>query len=177
MYLKKYYMLDLEDYIRQNYIPDGDSVRFKTPWRPVLNNRIDNYYRNGDNVYWTNAEYTDPSGDPLIYEADAETFMIAVGTGYAKDKNYVYYPYRQLSDAPIYQYMRPLVHCPAGIVYEANPETFQCLGWGFATDGKRMFFRGREIQWDNDFFDPAVCRRMNDLLGKFVWDLNNPVAP
>ncbi len=176
VYIEKYYMPDLEDYIRHNYVIEGDSVRFNTQWRPVLNNRIDHYYRDGENVYWTNAEYTNPTGDPLIYEADAETFMIAIGTGYAKDKSHVYYPYRQLKDAPIYQYMPPLANCPAGIVYDANPETFQCLGWGFATDGKRMYFQGRKIRWEKAFYDPAVCRRMYDLLGKFVCDLNNPIS-
>ena len=177
-YIKKYYKKDLEDYIRNNYISEGDSIRFNTQWRPVLNNRIDNYYCDGNDIYWSNAEYTNPSNDPFIYEADAETFMIAVGTGYAKDKNHVYYPRYPLRNSDvIYQYMPRLSRCPVDIVYNANPETFQCLGWGFATDGDHMYFEGREIQWEKAFYDPAVCKRMYEMHRKFEGDYSTPVNP
>ena len=153
----------LEDYIRHYYVPDGDSVKYNTRWLPVLNRRVDNYYRVDKKIYWSDAECYSSTNDPAVENADAETFQIAFGTGYAKDKNHVYYPLAPYITDELYEYMPNLSKSPVGIVHGANPETFRCLGYGFATDGNLMFYNGEQIQWDNAYFDPAMARRIRDL--------------
>lgn len=147
----------------QGRIPD--SIKDMTKWVKVGSRRIGYYYRKGDKVYWSDAEINHHDEFvPPIAEADAETFVIAVGTNYAKDKNHVYW-WSYDEDIIEYDEWPDGGESPVEILKGADPKAFRSLGSGFACDESKMYFEGEEIEWDDRFFDPAVCRLVGSMWG------------
>lgn len=146
-----------------NIVRDGDSLTYLTRWVKVESEMIDYYYRQGDSVYWSNAYQETRKNVPAIQGADAETFMVAKGTDYAKDKNNVYYP-EGINYWDNYDSEWPEGRIsPIRIVQGADPKTFRCLGYSFAMDKTQMFFEGRYICWNPLLFNPENCRIFNSI--------------
>lgn len=151
----------------KNIVRDGDSLIYLTRWVKVGAEEIDYYYRQGDSVYWSNTDKETRKNVPAIPGADAETFMVAKGTDYAKDKNNVYYPeginyWDDYSDWP------EGMPSPVKIVQGADPETFSCLGYSFAKDKSKMFFEGRYIWWNSLLLNPENCRIFDCIWGSMA---------
>jgi hypothetical protein len=96
---------------------------------------VDGYTRIGDSIFGGEIAC---NVEPLK-NIDIKTFKVLAGTLYAKDTNHVYYPL----EIPCIDYDDCGV-CYYGkvIIETANPETFSYLGKEYATDCKRVYFRG-----------------------------------
>lgn len=109
---------------------------------------IDGYFIYNNEVYGSYVtcpqeyKYCEP-----LQGVDIESFQVCEGTGYAKDKNFVYYPISIIcEDAENWS----LCYFEDYIVKNATPTNFIYLGDGYGISGKRLFFEGKEIQWDYD---------------------------
>jgi hypothetical protein len=112
----------------------------KTAWTILQKNEcIDKYTRIGDSIFGGEIAC---DIEPLK-NLDAKSFQVLPGTGYAKDKNHVYFPINtssiDYSDCGVCFFEEILVE-------NANPVTFQYLGKDYATDGKLVFFRGQLLE-------------------------------
>ena len=147
-----------------------DSIKDMTEWVSVSTKRVNNYYRKGDFVYWSDA-YINQNDEyvPKISGADANTFMIDIGSQYAKDQNNVYW-WEYDEDVLEYDEWPAGHYSPVEIIKGADSRTFRSLGSGFACDKNTMYFRGRKIEWDNRFFDPDVTKRVANLYWRFYFD-------
>lgn len=109
--------------------------------------RIDGYWNHNGKIYGGNFEDVpvDELDEIQPLDCDAETLEIAIGTGYARDKNHVYYPYQVLAiDTELYGFEI----FNGYIVQDADPETIKYIGTELAMDRDRMYIRGKEIPWD-----------------------------
>ena len=101
--------------------------------------QIDGYTRIGDSIFGGEIA----CDIKPLKNVDAKSFQILVGTGYAKDKNCVYYPINtsciDYSDCGVCFFEQILVK-------NANPLSFKYLGKDYATDWKLVFFRGQLLQ-------------------------------
>jgi hypothetical protein len=84
---------------------------------------------------------------------DKGSLRVSRSSGYAKDKNHVYYPlgvdYLSEpgdSDCPMSVGMR-VTRC---IIEEADPATFKVIGNGYAIDSRYMYYEGYVIRWDKE---------------------------
>lgn len=129
---------------------DYEKYQDLSVWVPCDTIIIDCYWRDKDSVYWDNSIL------PIklqIKEADPESFEVAQGTYYARDKNYVYFPIYLFSSLCLDTEWNPDMVSLATIIDGADPKTFKCIGEGFAVDKTHMYFFGEEIPWDNKFLD------------------------
>ena len=147
-----------------------DSIKDMTEWVPVSSKRVNNYYRKEDFVYWSDA-YINQNDEyvPKVSDADANTFMIDIGSNYAKDQKNVYW-WEYDEDVLEYDEWPAGHYSPVGIIKGADSRTVRSLGSGFACDKNTMYFRGRKIEWDNRFFDPNVTKRVANLYWRFYFD-------
>jgi len=114
-------------------------VENNAEWTPIRNDeKIDGYTRIGDSIYGGEIAC---NISPLK-GIDIETFKVYPGTKYAKDKNHVYFPLKincvDYEDCGVCYYSTIIID-------GANPSTFKYLGNDYATDGKKVFFRGNLI--------------------------------
>ena len=134
---------------------DIDAIKDMAEWLSVDTADIDCYYRIGDKVYWSQDLKEYREHNPPIAEADANTFVIANGTHYAKDKDHVYYPIGMYDGFEI-----DLIGWPeeswAKIIEGADPATFKYIGHGIAADKDNMYYKGERIMWDNELLDPWI---------------------
>ena len=79
---------------------------------------------------------------PHLENSDSPSFMICLGTKYAKDKHQVYYPIEStcfdgedLGGCYFTKY----------IINGADPNTFKYIGYGFTMDKKNIYRYGRKI--------------------------------
>lgn len=103
---------------------------------------INGYTRIGDSIFGGEIAC---NVEPLK-GIDIKTFLVLPGTGYAKDKNNVYYPL----EIPCIDYTDCGVCFYGKVIMEnVNVESFEYLKKEYATDGKNVYFRG-ELMPDAD---------------------------
>ncbi|MBC8757247.1 DKNYY domain-containing protein [Kordia sp. YSTF-M3] len=128
------------------YTPEGiidkteELIQKKQQWTSLNDKeRVDGYTRIGDAIFGGEIAC---NVKPLK-GIDVQTFKVFAGTSYAKDKNHVYYPLRQLcidyTDCGVCYYSDI-------IITSANVENFRYLGKEYATDGKNVYFRGELLK-------------------------------
>ena len=167
-----------ENYSESDEIPKHipDSVLHRVKWVSVGHEKIENFYRVADNVYWSDEDTDFNASDYNAVEySDADSFRIALGTRYAKDKKYVYWT-KFMRDPLKYKYdyekQETLLlsgnKAPVIVMWGADPETFVALGYGFACDKNSMYFEGEEIGWDDVFFDAENCRQAVEIWKDFT---------
>lgn len=112
------------------------------------------YHRRGNWIYsgyFIGKPDDDRSYHPM-QEIDVNTFMVCVGSDYAKDENYVFYPIESICEDGEYEdgtgwggmYVRRY------IVDGADPKSFKYLGNGYGIDRRQMYHDGEKIPWDYD---------------------------
>lgn len=114
---------------------------------------IDGYILNNNHIYGGEFDYVkDLKGIPPLEGVDIKTFEVCKGSGYARDKNHVYYPIRILAcDGEGYGYLCYVEYIVKtnyfyGLVsIYANPHSFKYIGNGYAVDGSTMYYRGRKL--------------------------------
>ena len=167
-----------EFYFKSDYNPKyiPDSVLHRVKWVSVGHEKIENFYRIADNVYWSDEDTDFNASDYNTVEySDADSFRIALGTRYAKDKNYVYWTKFRRSP-PIYMYddekqETRLVSgnkAPVIVMWGADPETFVALGYGFACYKNSIYFEEKKIDWDDGLFGLENCRQTVEVWKDFV---------
>lgn len=104
----------------------------------IYNNEVYGSYVSGPQDY----KYCEP-----LQGVDTESFLVCAGTGYAKDKDFVYFPiFITCEDSENWS----LCYFEDYIVKNANPANFSYLGNGYAVSGRRLFYEGKEIPWDKE---------------------------
>lgn len=94
------------------------------------------YVRHGDDVRCGEADA------PPMVGVDAARFEVLGETGYARDPSGVYYPIRQICiDGEDFGYCT----CSEYRVVDAVAQDFRYLGRDYATDGRRVYFRGEVV--------------------------------
>lgn len=117
---------------------------------------IDSYWRFKDSVYGADEMDVYNYHDLCFLEplkVDAKNIEVCKGSGYARDKEHVYYPYRKIFVDYDYYPDGLLFHGPffdKYLIKNAHPSTFKYIGNGYGVDGRRMFYNGEEISWDDD---------------------------
>jgi len=108
-------------------------------WINIKENQyFDEYTRKNNNIY---CGETGCRAKPME-GIDISTFKVLPGSGYAKDKNNVYYPISITCD----DYTDcGVCFCDKYVINNVNTESFRYLKKDYATDGERVFFRGQEI--------------------------------
>lgn len=140
-----------------------DSIVDLTEWVPIGSKRVQYYYQKGGFVYWSDADINkNDQYVPMIPEADASSFMIALGTEYAKDKNNVYW-WMYDEDYIEYDEWPEGFPSPVSIIEGADAGTFRSLGSGFGCDKNKMYYLGEEIVWNDRYFDPNVTKVIANL--------------
>ena len=109
---------------------------------------IDGYTKIGNTIYGC---YMDSIIDYHHFDSltnvDVSTFEVCVGSGYARDKNHVYYPLRVVCvDAETWGGC----YFEEYIIKKVSPNSFKYIKNGYAIDGNKMYFEGKEIKWHND---------------------------
>jgi hypothetical protein len=74
---------------------------------------------------------------------DIESFEVSPGSSYARDKYHVYYP---IEKTCIDYATCGICYCSSYLLTEVSSKSFEYLGSDYATDGKRVFFRGELIK-------------------------------
>ncbi len=154
---------------KKHQIPE--SVKSGNNWEKLGSKKIGNFCRIGEKIYWSGDEtgnYVDNRN--LIKEADAESFQLAPGQNYAKDRFHVYWvSYQVPMMAYAYDsdkkstYSTSTNLTPVEVVSGADPMTFELLGYGFACDENKMYFEGQPIEWDEKLFNANVCKSTVEL--------------
>ena len=120
--------------------------QFTTPEDKTQNNwielkegqSIDGYTKKNNQIY---CGETKCNAKPMS-GVDVTTFRICPGSQYAKDKNYVYYPINIIcidyTDCGV-------CYCDKYIIKNVDVHNFTYLEKDYATDKKKVFFRGEEI--------------------------------
>lgn len=156
--------------IEENEKIDDAQKSSQEKWADLSTKRIQCFYRKGDKVYWSDAEVNrDDKNVPPITGADAETFKIAIGSAYAKDKNHVYW-WEYDEDVEEYDEWPEGYYVPVVIMFDADPKTFRYLGGEFGCDKNKMYFRGKEIDWDKKELDFDMYNRITNLYYRFLCD-------
>lgn len=114
---------------------------------------IDGYLLIDNHIYGGEFDYVkDLKGIPPLEGVDIKTFEVCKGSGYARDKNYVYYPIRILAcDGEDYGYLCYVEYIVKTNYFYglfsiyANPRTFRYIGDGYAVDGSTLFYRGKKV--------------------------------
>ncbi len=96
--------------------------------------------------------------DPL-QGVDIPSFEVCKGSGYAKDRNHVYYPIRitcedgliEDSDGGEREYGG--CYFQEYVIEGSDPATFNYLGNGYAVDKANMYLNGKIITWDNSVLE------------------------
>jgi hypothetical protein len=84
---------------------------------------------------------------------DKGSLLVSRSSDYAKDKNHVYYPlivdYLGNDDPNDFTTVAAVrvVKC---VIEDADPASFKVIGNGYAVDSNRMYYKGREMPWDNE---------------------------
>ena len=121
-------------------------------------------------VYWSVAAVNEEDKYvPTIKGADAETFKIAIGSAYAKDKNHVYW-WEYDEDVEEYDEWPEGYYAPIVIMFDADPKTFRYLGGEFACDKNKMYFQGKEIAWGKKDLDFDMYNRITNLYYCFLYN-------
>ena len=125
--------------VKHNYVEKGNWVR------RYEGETIGGYTRLGDSIY---AGYAD---SVYLYAymwalkgVDVKSFKVCKNTGYAKDIQRVYYPLKIVcEDAED----GGGCYFEEYIIEKANPVSFKYIGDRYATDGEKLFYEGREVDW------------------------------
>lgn len=112
---------------------------------------VEGYRKIEGELYWG---YYDPDECISLFPAkiedvdiDMESFRICKGSDYAKDKNRIYYPSRQIAaDGEDFGATYAEKHVLEG----ADVKTFKYIGNGYAVDRHHMYSDGFIIPWDNE---------------------------
>lgn len=79
---------------------------------------------------------------PHLENSDRQSFMICLGSKYAKDRHQVYYPIESTCfDGEDFGGC----YFTKYIIKSADPNTFKYIGYGFAMDKKNIYRHGRKI--------------------------------
>ena len=135
---------------------DIDAIKDMAEWVSVDTDNIDCYYRVRDTVYWGPNWKECIILPPPITQADANSFVIAKGTHYAKDKNHVYFPIGQYGIEEYDTEWTPDMESDIKVIEGADPATFKYIGHGIAADKDNMYYKGERIMWDNELLDPWI---------------------
>lgn len=105
---------------------------------------IGGYVRKGNMIYHISGE---PEVIRLVSGADPESFAVIRGSGYAMDKNNVYYPLDESAKGE--SALNRLSESDNMAIKEADKASFKYIGDGFAVDKNNMFYNGKKIDWNN----------------------------
>ena len=97
--------------------------------------------------------YLSKTKEGFIENADIETFEICVGTDYARDKNFVYYPIESKC-VDGWEYGGCFV--TKYLLAKARPDKFKYVRDGYAVSGNHMFYEGEEIVWRDDILNDSI---------------------
>lgn len=112
--------------------------------------KINGYLKIGKNIYGgdfdsCSLKYIDP-----LYGVDAGSFEVCINSGYARDKNHVYYPiletYREAETWGASRY-------DEYVVQGASPKSFKFIGDCYGIDGYTMYRMGEKVKWDDAVFN------------------------
>lgn len=104
----------------------------------IYNNEIYGSYVSGLQDY----KYCEP-----LKGVDRVSFQVCKGSGYAKDKNHVYYPISVVcEDAEEFS----ICYFDEYVVENADPANFMYLGNGYGVCGTILFLEGKEIPWNKE---------------------------
>jgi hypothetical protein len=117
-------------------LKSNDNGKF-TAWVTLKNNnQVGAYIKQNDKLYCGSS-----SSNPME-NVDPYTFEVLSDSGYAKDSRHVYYPISLLCvDSADYGYC----YCDEYVLEGALSAKFKYLGKDYATDGQKVFFRGKLI--------------------------------
>lgn len=97
---------------------------------------------------------------PPMENVDISSFEVCRGTGYARDKNHVYYPLKLVAvDGEDFgftffeEYVLKKKFLWDVICLDVNPKTFIYIGEGYAIDGNIMFRYGQRIKWNSNVLE------------------------
>ena len=121
-----------------------ERVQEQTEWiEPQEGESINGYTRIGNCIYGGDANAS--QAQPL--KVDINSFEVCRGSGYARDIKHVYYPiakeYDEDGKCRFTEY----------VVKGMNPEKFLYVGNGYAIAGKKMYYKGHRIKWNNTIVD------------------------
>ena len=110
------------------------------------NQRINGYLRIGNQIYGGDIDLCFLKYFTPLKNVDAQTFEVCKNSGYARDKNHVYYPICEIyyegdtwGGSQFKEY----------IVVGASPKTFIFLGDDYGIDGYAMYQSGVKVKRDN----------------------------
>ncbi len=139
-------------------------------WKKLENlERDDLWIRIGDSIYGIDSYDFDDYRWVGAKDVDVATFEVCVGSeGYAKDKRHVYYPLQMTGyDGETWG---TYIEDDGYIIEGADPKSFKCLGYGYAVDRFRMYFKGKPIKWDNEILDPKVRERKSKEMYRYHYE-------
>ena len=141
-----------------------DEVEDVGEWRSLAaGEREGVYYRLGDSIY--GGYFVGKPEDNRIPMGlrcvGMGSFVVCVGSEYARDDNNVYYPIEALYVDGVYEDgtgwgEKRIIRY---VVEDADPKTFKYLGEDYAIDKRRMYLRGERIPWDDNVIEQAKMKR------------------